>query len=325
MADSLPPVHPDPMGDRANVIVVREDGTHELYRTGWAVGIDLDLLEGPAPVLAMLPELRRDGWWLDDSTAQGGILLDLGRKVLLFFAWEGPSTELRHRAAMFELIHAAWPDWEVIWLYDGPAELRAYVGLDPERVRCRGEKPDPALFLAPGDADLAGPDPGGVVITLSTGRCHVASHVFDHPVREGAALLDRLTDAPRHGDCHLHVNSGIHLDPERRHLGWWSLYSSPLAYEVPRLWPGWTVEFWQDDWERHAGACDIFSPAAFDAGESAVAAVLAEAADRRAARARHRAQAARLRTASATARAASEGSVRWPDAPCGGVGGRLPR
>lgn len=92
MADSLPPGHPDPMGDRANVIVVRENGTHELYRTGWAVGIDLDLLEGPTPVLAMLPGLRQDGWWLHDTVAQGGILLDLGRKVLLFFAWEGPST-----------------------------------------------------------------------------------------------------------------------------------------------------------------------------------------------------------------------------------------
>lgn len=49
------------MGDRANVIVVRETGTYELYRTGRAVGIDLDLLDGPAAVLAMLPELRRDG------------------------------------------------------------------------------------------------------------------------------------------------------------------------------------------------------------------------------------------------------------------------
>ncbi|MFF2096879.1 hypothetical protein [Streptomyces sp. NPDC058202] len=49
------------MGDRANVIVVRETGPYELYRTGRAVGIDLYLLDGLAAVLAMLPELRRDG------------------------------------------------------------------------------------------------------------------------------------------------------------------------------------------------------------------------------------------------------------------------
>ncbi|MEV5801736.1 hypothetical protein [Streptomyces collinus] len=136
------------MGDRANVIVVRENGTHEVYRTGWAVGIDLDLLEGPTPVLAMLPGLRQDGWWLDDTMAQGGILLDLGRKVLLFFAWEGPSTELRHRATMLELIRAAWPGWEVRWLYDGSAELREYVGLDPEYVRRRDSDPSLAPLLA---------------------------------------------------------------------------------------------------------------------------------------------------------------------------------
>lgn len=296
------------MGDRANVIVVRENGTHELYRTGWAVGIDLDLLEGPTPVLAMLPVLRQDGWWLDDTMAQGGILLDLGRKVLLFFAWEGPSTELRHRSAVFELIRAAWPGWEVRWLYDGSAELREYVGLDPEYVRCRDSALSLAPFLAPDDEDLAGPDPGGVVITVSTtgaagtagtagtGRCHVASDAFDHPVREGAALLDRLADAPEHGRCHLHVNAGIHLDPERRRLGWWSLYSSPQAYQVPELWPGWTVEFWQDAWERHIRASDHFSPAAFDAAEEARAAVLTEAGERRALRARNHAQPPHLPT-----------------------------
>ncbi|MFB7241358.1 hypothetical protein CW362_15195 [Streptomyces populi] len=284
------------MGDRANVIVVRENGTHELYRTGWAVGIDLDLLDGPTPVLAMLPGLRQDGWWLDDTMAQGGILLDLGRKVLLFFAWEGPSTELRHRAAMFESIRAAWPGWEVRWLYDGPAELREYVGLDPEYVRRRDADLSSAPLLAPDDEDLTGSDPGGVVITVGADRCHVASDAFDHPVREGAALLDRLADAPGHRVCRLHVNSGIHLDPERRRLGWWSLYSSPQAHQVPELWPGWTVEFWQDDWEQHVRVGDRFSPAPFDAGEEARTAVLAEAGERRALRARNHALVTRPRT-----------------------------
>ncbi|MFI8823915.1 hypothetical protein [Streptomyces sp. NPDC053431] len=288
------------MGDRANVIVVRESGTHELYRTGWAVGLDLDLLGGPEAVLAMLPELRQDGWWLDDAMAQGGVLLDLGQKVLLFFAWEGPSTELRHRAATFELIRATWQGWKVRWLYDGPAELRGYVGLDPEYVRCPAAALFVAPFLAPEDEDLARPDPGDVVVTVGTDRCHVASDAFDHPVREGTPLLERLADAPEHGACHLHVNSGIHLDPERRRLGWWSLSSCPRAYEVPTLWPGWTVEFWQDDWERHVRASGgRFSPAPFDAGQEAGIAVLAEAEERRIQRARHRAHVAHLRTAPA--------------------------
>ncbi|MFF4342501.1 hypothetical protein ACFY00_21550 [Kitasatospora sp. NPDC001540] len=283
------------MGEKANIVVVHEDGTHELHRTGWAVGIDLDLLDGPDALLGTLPELRRDDWWLDDDLAHGGVLLDLGRKTLLFFTWEGPSAELRHRAATLALIRAAWPGWTVRPLYDGPTELRTHLGLDPEHVRRRGTPLDPAPFLAPDDEELTGPDPGGILVTLDTGRCHVASAAFDHPAREGPALLDRLADAPDHGTCRLHVESGVHLDPERRRLDWWSLPATPQAYEVPRLWPGWTVRFHRDDWQQHARRAPArFAPAPFDPGAPAVAAVLAEAEDRRARRVRHRALVARL-------------------------------
>ncbi|MFJ3903818.1 hypothetical protein [Streptomyces sp. NPDC090025] len=273
------------MGNRANVVVVRENGTHELYRTGWAVGLDLDLLDGPTALLALLPGLRRDDWWLDDLMAEGGVLLDLGRKVLVFFTREGPSTELRHRAATLDLIRAGWPGWEIRPSYEGAAELRGYVGLDPEHVRRRAAGPAPAPFLAPDDEELLGPDPGGVLVTVGQDRCHLASDAFDHPVREGRALLDRLADAPEHGICRLHVSSGVHLDPERRHLGWWSLSATPGAHQVPDLWPGWTVEFWRDRWQRHARTAGRFDPAPFDDGEPPRASVRAAAAERRAARA----------------------------------------
>lgn len=35
-----------------------------------------DLLDGPAAAVTMLPELRQEGWWLDDIMAQGGVLLE---------------------------------------------------------------------------------------------------------------------------------------------------------------------------------------------------------------------------------------------------------
>ncbi|GLW68311.1 hypothetical protein Kpho02_06100 [Kitasatospora phosalacinea] len=224
--------------------------------------IALDLLDGPDALLGTLPELRRDDWWLDDDIPHGGVLVDLGRTALLFSAREGPSAELRHRAAALALIRAAWPGWTVRPLYDGPAELRTHLGLDPEHVRRRGTPLDRAPFLAPDDEELAGPDPGGTLVTLDTGRCHVASAAFDHPVREGPALLDRLADAPDHGTCRLHVSSGLHLDLERRRLDWWSLPATPQAYEVPRLWPGWTVRFHRDDWQQHARRAPArFAPA----------------------------------------------------------------
>ncbi|MCZ0981293.1 hypothetical protein O1L60_26365 [Streptomyces diastatochromogenes] len=69
----------------------------------------------------------------------------------------------------------------------------------------------------------------------------------------------------------------------------------PQAHRVSDSWPGWTVEFWHDNWQRHTAADHRFSPATFDPRES-TATVLAEAEERRAARARHHAQVASLRT-----------------------------
>ncbi|GAA4987064.1 hypothetical protein [Kitasatospora paranensis] len=89
------------------------------------MGIDLDLLAGPAEALAMIRQLRTDDWWPDDGLCQGAALIDLGRKVLMLFAWEGPSTTMRHRSATLELLRDARAGWEVRWMYDGPAELRA--------------------------------------------------------------------------------------------------------------------------------------------------------------------------------------------------------
>ncbi|MFI5530567.1 hypothetical protein ACIA8O_18700 [Kitasatospora sp. NPDC051853] len=269
------------MGDRANIVVIREDGSQELYRSGRAVGFDLDFLRGPDVLLASLPRLKQDGWWLDEIHAQGGAVVDLARKVLMLFVWEGPSTELRHRAATLELLAEAWPGWEVRWLYQGQSALLTYAGRDPAEARRDHDRIYPEELLAPGDEDLEREDPGGVVITFPGGRSHITSDVSDHPLREGPALLDRLADAPEHGTVRLHTASGIHLDPERRELGWWCAYFTPQADEVPMLWPGWTVEFWQDDWQAHVRASGgLFSPAPFDPDE-ARAEVLAQLRDRR--------------------------------------------
>ncbi|MFH8381849.1 hypothetical protein ACH4E7_13010 [Kitasatospora sp. NPDC018058] len=254
------------MADRANFVVVRESGEYELYLSRFgAVGIDLDLLAGPAAALSMVRGLRMDDWWLDDVLCQGAALIDLGRKVLLMFAWEGPSVVMRHRAATLELLRQAWAGWEVRWTYDGPAELRTYLGLDPEHVRDRGRETLVGELLEPDEEDLADPEPMVAVVTVGSDRCHVVAHASDHPVREGTALLERLVGAPEHGVCRLAAEAGVHVDPLRRRVGWWVLGASAQAYEMPERWPGWTVEFWRDGWEEHVRvAAGRFQPPPVD-------------------------------------------------------------
>ncbi|MFD0404403.1 hypothetical protein [Kitasatospora sp. NPDC127116] len=240
------------MADRANFVVVRENGEYELYLSRFgAVGIDLDLLAGPTEALSMVQRLRVDDWWLDDVHCQGAALIDLGRRVLLVFAWEGPSAVMRHRAAALELLREAWAGWDVRWSYDGPAELRSYLGLDPELVRDRGHGVLAGELLEPDPEDLADPEPMVAVVTVGSDRCYVVANVADHPIREGISLLDRLDGGPEQAVCRMPAEGGVHVDPVRRRVGWWVLGASAEAYEMPQRWPGWTVEFWQDRWEEH--------------------------------------------------------------------------
>ncbi|MFF2660290.1 hypothetical protein ACFVUH_23410 [Kitasatospora sp. NPDC058032] len=270
------------MADRANFVVVRESGEYELYLDRWgAVGLDLDLLAGPAETLSTVRRLGVVDWWLDDVYCQGAALIDLGRKVLLLFAWEGPSTVMRYRAATLELLRDAWPGWDVRWMYDGPAELRTYLGLDPEPVRDRGRDTFRGAVLEPGHEELLDPEPTVIVVTVGSEHCYVVANVSDHPVREGAALLDRLRGGPEHGMCRVPADAGLHIDPARRRVGWWVLGATAEAYEMAERWPGWTVEFWQDSWQEHVRlAPDRFRPPPVDRGR-ALAEVRATAARRR--------------------------------------------
>ncbi|MFD7325628.1 hypothetical protein ACFV9D_31840 [Streptomyces sp. NPDC059875] len=244
------------MANWATYVVVPEDGgdgSHEVYEARFgAVGLDLDLLAGPDVVVPLLRARSQvPGRWRDDGCCEAAVLIDLRRRTLLLFAWEGPITQMRHRAAMWEVLHRAWPGWELRWTYDGPAELATCLGLDPEEVRYRHPSLCLELALDLGDEELVERDPLVRVVTIGADRCHLLSAVNDHPIAEGPALLDRLADAPAHGRCAVAADSGIHVDPARRRVGWWLLSAVAGAGEMASRWPGWTVEFWQDRWEEH--------------------------------------------------------------------------
>ncbi|WP_369248543.1 hypothetical protein [Streptomyces sp. R41] len=165
---------------------------------------------------------------------------------------------MRHRAAAWELLGEAWPGWALRWAYDGQAELRGYLGLDLEPIQDRdwGRRVLPGPFVEPGDEELAHADPLVGVVTIGTERSYVIADHNDRPVAEGPALLDRLATAPEHGAREFAAESGVHIDLERRRVGWWLLDAQPEAYGMGRRWPGWTVEFWRDRWDEHVRAAN---------------------------------------------------------------------
>ncbi|MGW6979809.1 hypothetical protein ACWGE1_10210 [Streptomyces sp. NPDC054932] len=250
------------MGNRATFVLVGPDGPVRHRSSYGAVGLDLDLLAGPEATLPFLRTHAIDDSWYPDDMIEAGVLADPARRLLLVFTWEGPAASLRTRAATLELLRGAWPGWQVRWLYDGQSGLRAHLGLDPQEPD-RSVYPGPAL--EPGDEELDDPDPAVAVVTTGSGRCHVLADIGDHPVEEGPALLDRLRDAPDHGSHRLRADAGIHVDPQRRRVGWWLNTARAHAGGIAARWPGWTVEFWEDRWSEHRRASGgRFAPPAAD-------------------------------------------------------------
>ncbi|MFD6891700.1 hypothetical protein [Streptomyces sp. NPDC059957] len=262
------------MGNRAVFVIAGPAGPTRHYSSFGAIGLDLDLLAGPDVALPFLRDhAPQDGWYGDDAV-EAGVLADPSRRLLLLFAWEGPAASSRTRAATLELLRCAWPGWEVRWLHDGQAGLRAHLGLGP-RGDSRAVYPGPALEVD--EEELSDPDPLVAVVTIGPGpgRCHLLADINDHPAEEGPALLERLRDAPDHGTHRSWADAGIHVDPERRRVGWWLNTARDRARTVGDRWPGWTVEFWEDRWSEHRTACGgRFDPPAPDR-----AAALAEVRD----------------------------------------------
>ncbi|MFD5507976.1 hypothetical protein ACFWIB_09405 [Streptomyces sp. NPDC127051] len=254
------------MGNRATFVIVGPDGPARHRSSYGAVGLDLDLLAGPGAVLPFLAGHALEVGWYPDDGVEAGVLVDPARRLLLLFVQEGPCATLRTRAAALELLRRAWAGWEVRWLYDGQHGLRAHLGLRPEPADDGAALLYTAPALEPDDEELADPDPVVAVVTIGPDRCHALGGVAPHPVEEGPSLLDRLRDAPDHGSHRLPADAGIHIDPERRRIGWW-LTTAPAvpADALAARWPGWTVELWEDRWAEHERASGgRFAPPAPD-------------------------------------------------------------
>ncbi|MFI5543780.1 hypothetical protein ACIA6E_08370 [Streptomyces sp. NPDC051815] len=262
------------------LVVGGPDGYRAVTDDWGAVGLDLDLMAGPdfahvltGGALAYGDPLPGPG---TDEDVQAGALLDPDRRVLLLFTLEGPTARMRTRRAALALLRAAWPGWDVRWAHGGRTQLRAYAGLDAADDPQRNVLPwDRNLFDA-GSAGWVVPDADVTVVTVDTpGRCHLVCHAFDHPVMHGPALLGLLDTVTDHGTYHEPVAAGLHIDPERRRVGWWLTGHQVHHDTAAARWPGWTVEFWEDRWAEHRAA----SGGRFDPTEPDGAAALADVRD----------------------------------------------
>ena len=240
------------MGSRANFVIADWDGWRLRYSHWAASGIASIVAPGPSAALRFI-DAQADGEWLDDVWAEGGALVDVTRRVLLF--WGGDLTdELPVRRAFMRVLALTWPGWTVRWATDGIGDLAAHVGLDRAAVR-NLDPPEPVEPPADGDSFelLTVRRPGGRLDAYRFGI-----RFSDHLARFGPAVLGLTGSAERLPLALPEVPyAGLHLDLGTRRAGWWTGGIAPgLAEDPAGRWLGWTLEPWGDRYEAQLALCD---------------------------------------------------------------------
>ncbi|GAA3456594.1 hypothetical protein [Dactylosporangium matsuzakiense] len=271
------------MGIRANYVVI-EDGDTYLAWSRWGgdrVVADLragpraatDAVRPPHPPVVPAPDTAEALLWrgpvrveelMTDVQCEGAALIDHDRRVLLAFQWvEDYAAFIDGIAALTE----AWPGWRVRWAFDGVLDLAAYLGRDREGLR-ENRLPDASMFagrpapfhgpgrLVPDASDtyyegvlsVRHPD-GSLELHLATERPSVVAFTT-------AAAIAALEPGFRALTRQVFPRWGLHLEPESRTAGLWSidLFEGALIDPEPN-WPGWTWDVWGGDIRRQLDAC----------------------------------------------------------------------
>lgn len=124
------------MGHRANLIII-SDGNYELYYDHHcANSLDQCLFWGERYSVDFFRkhELQAKTAWLDTLWCEGGAIIDLDRKVLLFFGGEDILYKIPLREIYLQLLHHTWPGYKIRWAHNDIIDLAEYVGVPREEV-----------------------------------------------------------------------------------------------------------------------------------------------------------------------------------------------
>jgi hypothetical protein len=160
------------------------------------------------------------------------------------------------RTAYLDTVGRTWPGWQVRWAYDGIADMERHLGIDPTA----GNRPvrGPRPLYPRGRGEEWKPD---YVVTVAGPATRPAVYGPNWhatpPWWVGPALLDELDEAGRDPVFTAVPSAGMHLDPATRTAGIWAVERSldGLTAQWPRVWPGWRLEFWEDQIPQHLARC----------------------------------------------------------------------
>lgn len=251
------------VGQRANLVLVR-DGNWSLHYSHWRANtLDRDLFWGPtyatAFVLAQAPRERDQ--WLDDVWAEGGAVVDHDRRVLLWFGGEDVMHDVPLRRVQFALMRRLWPDWEVRWAHEGIVDIAEYVGVPRREVlsaQAARDRSGPSL-APPEERDWV---TDVVAVRSSRGVLRLFPLDFAHPpdlLSAGPQLLDAASAEAGHSQLdwaawtQIFPAGGSLVDEAERLVAFWCAADAPdCLARVTKAWPGWDVRWLREDYEAWA-------------------------------------------------------------------------
>lgn len=248
------------MGQRANLITV-EDGEYTVRYDHWCANrLDDILFWGVGHALdyfAAQEEVGDEGW-LDDVWAEGGAVLDLDNKHLLWWGGEAILWELPRRRVFLKLQEKVWNGWTIEWAHRGIVDLAEYVGYPKEYVLTDRENERETVSLRLAEKQWRTVAIGSIAtvegdVKLFALNCDCEKYLFN-----GTSLADRCrTEAGldkiiwiEWGEIYEFPQGGFHIKEKNKTVEFWSIRNcSNEVPELKRLWDGWDVIWYQDRYE----------------------------------------------------------------------------
>ncbi|MCB0031586.1 MAG: hypothetical protein KDE28_26930 [Anaerolineales bacterium] len=247
------------MGSRANLVIVKNRG-FSLYFCHWcARTLPGALFWGPAYVRSYIEQQSEEDkeHWLDTIWAEGGVVLDEDRQLLLLYGGEELLVNIPLRRLYLQLMRLNWPGWELRWAGQGILDMAHYVGVPLALVT--GEDTDEKQA-----AVMRMPTDEARINWMGTVR-FADKTVWIYPLagfaqvwyflKRGEDLLDmagrerqiQAYDMTEWSDRF--PSGGFHIDVPAQSITYWQARDLSKHREIQSKWPNWQLNFVGDRFE----------------------------------------------------------------------------
>ncbi|MBX3064141.1 MAG: hypothetical protein KF726_14280 [Anaerolineae bacterium] len=237
-----------------------ETGYQLYYCHLCANSLDFDLFWGPEyaiPFVQKQHEVDADGW-LNNQWAEGGVVIDMTRQVLILFGGEDATFGIPMRRMYLALLQQVWTGWQVKWAHNGVLDLVDYVQVPREKVRWARENDIYATSLMPPqELDLTN-FIGSIILEDGITRLFpLGSFSLEIFIGAGPNLVEFARSAASYDDLPLDKwtkefpEGGFHIDLPQRQMLYWAADEPMITLLVEQAWQGWETVWLGDAYEAH--------------------------------------------------------------------------